>query len=40
MMGVYRRYLDLMEQNDWQRPAPKMTKWSKLRHGLQAVVVA
>ena len=40
MMGVYRRYLDLMAQNHWQRPAPKMTKWSKLRHGLQAVVVA
>ncbi len=38
MMGVYRRYLDLMEANDWQRPAPTMSKWQKLRYGLGAVI--
>ncbi|MEL7154326.1 MAG: squalene/phytoene synthase family protein [Pseudomonadota bacterium] len=38
MMGVYRRYLDLMEQANWQRPAPRMTKGQKLRYGLQAVI--
>ena len=38
MMGVYRRYLDLMEANDWQRPAPTMSKWQKLRCGLSAVI--
>lgn len=40
MMGVYRRYLDLMEARDWQRPAPSMTKGQKLRHGLLAVIAA
>ncbi|MEM7212615.1 MAG: hypothetical protein AAF479_12105, partial [Pseudomonadota bacterium] len=38
MMGVYRRYLDLMRAADWQRPAPTMSKWQKLRHGLSAVI--
>ncbi len=38
MMGVYRRYLDLMEANAFQRPAPSMTKGQKLRYGLQAVI--
>lgn len=40
MMGVYRRYLDLMEAKDWQRPAPTMSKGQKLFHGLGAVVAA
>lgn len=40
MMGVYRRYLDLMERAEWKRPAPTMTKGQKLRHGLKAVVAA
>lgn len=40
MMGVYRRYLDLMVAAGWQRPAPTMTKWQKLRHGLGAVIAA
>ncbi|MGD1923545.1 MAG: squalene/phytoene synthase family protein [Paracoccaceae bacterium] len=38
MMGVYRRYLDLMEACDWQRPAPAMTGTQKLLYGLRAVV--
>lgn len=40
MMGVYRRYLDLMEAADWKRPAPTQTKGQKLFHGLKAVVAA
>ncbi|MEM9061886.1 MAG: squalene/phytoene synthase family protein [Pseudomonadota bacterium] len=38
MMGVYRRYLDLMETRDWQRPAPKMTGPQKLFYGVRAVI--
>ena len=38
MMGVYRRYLDLMEENAWARPAPTMSKGQKLRCGLGAVI--
>lgn len=40
MMGVYRRYLELMELSEWRRPAPRLSKGQKLFHGLKAIVVA
>ncbi len=39
MMGVYRAYFDRMEAADWRYgPSFRMGRWTKLRHGLRAVL--
>lgn len=39
MMGVYRAYFDRMEGADWRYgPTFRMGRWTKLRHGLGAVL--